>query len=96
MRSDALAAEEATVQAFDGILAALDTVKLDVDLSVGGSGSNANVNDLPVAVATLFFDVFLELFVPARSQGTAVKSIYRSKNLSFIGEHSLLLSVQVL
>jgi hypothetical protein len=73
LRSDALAAEEATVQALDGILAALDTVKLDVDLSVGGSGSNTNVDDLPVTTAALLLDVFLELFVPARSQGTGIE-----------------------
>jgi hypothetical protein len=73
LRGDTLAAEEATVEAFDGILAALDTVKLDVDLSVGGSGSDANVDDLPVATAALFLDVFLELFVPARSQSARME-----------------------
>jgi hypothetical protein len=96
LRSDALAAEEATVQAFDGILAALDTVKLDVDLAVGGSGSNANVDDLPVATATLFLDVFLELFVPARSQGARIEVSSSVMLMKVIAKHSLFLSVQVL
>ena len=73
LRSDALATEEATVQAFDGVLASLNTVKLDVNFAVGGSRGNANVYDLPVATGTLLLDVFLELFVPARSQGTGIE-----------------------
>lgn len=93
---DALAAEEATVEAFDGILAALDTVKLDVDLSVGGSGSDANVDDLPVATAAFFLDVFLELFVPAGSQGTRIEVSSSVMLTRFIVNHSLFFSVQVL
>jgi len=96
LRSDALAAEEATVQALDGIFAALDTVKLDVDLSVGGAGSNANVDDLPVATAALFLDVFLELFVPARSQGTKAEVSSSVRPMYMILKYSLFLGVQVL
>jgi hypothetical protein len=96
LRGDALAAEETTVEAFDGILAALDTVKLDVDLAVGGSGSNANVDDLPVATATFFLDVFLELLVPARSQGTKIEVSSSVRPKYMIVEHSLFLGVQVL
>jgi hypothetical protein len=96
LRSDALAAEEATVEAFDGILAALDTVKLDVDLSVGRSGSNANVDDLPVATATLFLDIFLKLLVPARSQGARIEVSSSAMPMYLMGKHSLFLGVQVL
>jgi hypothetical protein len=91
LRRDTLTAEEATVEAFDGILAALDAVKLDVDLSIGGSGSDADVDDLPIATATLFLDVFLELFVPARSQGTRIE-VSSSVMLNKVDRKALTLS----
>jgi hypothetical protein len=62
---DALTSEEAAVKALDGVLAALDTVKLDVNLSISGAGSNTDVHYLPVVVVALFFDIFFELFVPS-------------------------------
>lgn len=64
--SDALTPEETAVQALDGVLASLDTVKFDVDLSVSRSGSNADVHYLPVAAVALFFDILFELSVPTR------------------------------
>jgi hypothetical protein len=62
---DALATEETAVQALDRVLAALDTVKFDVDLAVSGTGSNTNVYNLPVVGVALFFDVLFKLLVPA-------------------------------
>lgn len=64
--SDALTTEETAVQALDGVLASLDTVKFDVDLSVSRTGSNADVHYLPVAAVALFLDVLFEFSVPAR------------------------------
>jgi hypothetical protein len=63
---DALATEEAAVQALDGVFAALDTVKFDVDLSISGTGSNTDVHNLPVAAVALFLDIFFKLLVPSR------------------------------
>ena len=65
LRGDALTSEEAAVQALDGVFAALDTVKFDVDLSISGTGSNTDVHNLPIAVVALFLDVFFELLVPS-------------------------------
>ena len=65
LRGDALASEEAAVQALDGVFAALDTVKFDVDLSISGTGSNTDVHNLPVAAVALFLDIFFELLVPS-------------------------------
>ena len=65
LRGDALASEEAAVQALDGVYAALDTVKFDVDLSVSGTRSNTDVHNLPVFVVALFLDVLFELLVPS-------------------------------
>ena len=65
LRGDALASEEAAVEALDGVFAALDTVKFDVDLSVSGTGSDTDVHDLPVAAVALFLDIFFELLVPS-------------------------------
>ena len=64
LRGDALASEEAAVEALDGVFAALDTVKFDVDLAISGTGSNTNVHNLPVAAVALLLDVFFELLVP--------------------------------
>ena len=64
MRSDALAAEEATVQALDGILAALDTVKLDVDLAFVGVEGDAEVDDDAVLALAFGFDVVLKFLLP--------------------------------
>ena len=68
---DTLTSEEAAVKALDGVLAALDTVKLDVNLSISGAGSNTDVHYLPVVVVALFFDIFFELFVPSGLLGTS-------------------------
>lgn len=65
LRGDALTTEEAAVQTLDGVFAALDTVKFDVDLSISGTGSNTDVHNLPVAAVALFLDVFFELLVPS-------------------------------
>jgi hypothetical protein len=64
LRSDALATEEAAVEALDGVFAALDTVKFDVDLAISGTGSNTDVHNLPVAAVALLLDVFFEFLVP--------------------------------
>lgn len=61
---DALAAEEATVQALDGVLSALGAVELDVDLSVGGARGDSDVHNLAVTVSALFLDVFFKLLIP--------------------------------
>jgi len=74
LRSDALATEETAVEALDGILAALDTVKLDVDLSISGTGSNTDVHNLPVVAVAFFLDVFLELLVPSGLLGANAES----------------------
>lgn len=65
LRGDALTTEEAAVEALDGVFAALNTVKFDVDLSISGTGSNTDVHNLPIAAVALFLDVFFELFVPS-------------------------------
>jgi len=64
LRSDALATEEAAVEALDGVFAALDTVKFDVDLAISGTGSNTDVHNLPIAAVALLLDVFFEFLVP--------------------------------
>jgi hypothetical protein len=71
---DALTTEETAVQALDRVLAALDTVKFDVDLAVSGTGSNTDVHNLPVVAVALFFDVLLELLVPAGFLSASLKS----------------------
>lgn len=72
LRGDALTTEETAVQTLDGVLTALDTVELDVDLSVGRTGSDADVHDLAVAAVALLFDVLFELLVPTGLLSTKV------------------------
>lgn len=69
-----MTAEETAVQAFDGVLTALQLVKLDINLSVSGTRSNGNVNDLAVFVVALVRNVFFELLVPAGGLSAKRKS----------------------
>ena len=71
LRRDVATAEEATLKSLDGVLAAGDAVEFDVDLAVGGTGSDADVDDLAVAALALLLDVLFELFLPAWLVGSA-------------------------
>ena len=57
LRRDHLTAEVAPVEAADCVLAALHTVKLDVDLTVVVVQSEVDVDDLPVFVFAFGADV---------------------------------------
>lgn len=69
---DVMTAEETTLEALDGVLAASDAVEFDVDLALGGTWSHADVDDLAIAVLTLALDVLFELLLPAWHFGTVM------------------------
>lgn len=63
LRTNLFTAEESTVEAFDGIFAALDSVKLEVDVALR-IGINCNVNDVTIFFFALSADVILQLLNP--------------------------------
>jgi hypothetical protein len=65
LRRDHATAEPATIEAFDGILAALHTVKLDVDLAIVIVETEADMHDVAILVLALSFDIVFELLLPA-------------------------------
>ncbi len=64
LRRNHLAVEEASIEATDRVLAALHTVKLDVDFTFVGVRIDADVRDDAVLLLALAFDLALELLAP--------------------------------
>lgn len=62
---DHVAAEVTSVETANSVLAALHTVKLDVDLTVVGIERHGNVDDNAVFVFAFLLDVVFELLLPA-------------------------------
>ena len=57
-------AEPTAVETSNGVFAALDTVKLDVDLAIVVVERKADVDDLAILLVTFVLDVILELVLP--------------------------------
>ena len=93
LRRDHATAEEASVQATHSVLAALYTVKLDVDLTVVGVTGEADMDDLAVTVVALLTDVVLELLLPARLGLTVTLLAHRIEKVAQNGLLCLIVHV---
>lgn len=62
-RADLSPAEETAVQALDGVLSALNLVKLQVDIALG-VGVDGNVNDVAVFVLCFLTNVIFKFLNP--------------------------------
>lgn len=66
LSGDHASAEPPAVETSNSVLAALDTVKFDVDFAIVVVECKADVNDLAILLVTFALDVFLELVLPVR------------------------------
>ena len=73
LRTDLSAAEEASIETFDGILPSLHAVELQVDVTLG-VGVKSNVDYMPILLLTLGTDVVLKLLDPGFSLLPGVQS----------------------
>jgi hypothetical protein len=64
--TDLTSTKESSIQALDGVLASLYTIKLKVDVTLG-VGVKSNVDDVTIFLLTLGFDIVFELLYPSVS-----------------------------
>lgn len=92
---DHASAEPTAVKTSNGVFAALDTVKLDVDLAIIVVECKADVHDLAILLVTLVLDVVLELVLPV-GVGLSVSCVSKQCPIIKRAKYLLVLVVHVL
>ena len=74
--SDRVTAEEAAIQTANGVLAALNTVELDVNLTIIVVEYEADVLDMTVLVFAFLLHVIFKVLLPVRFSFPATTSAF--------------------